>query len=141
MDDTLLNYNKAIVKSGDQEIEDFIERYGWVMHKTSTGLRYMIYQHGSGERAVHGKKATILYEVRLLNGDLCYSSADAGPKEFMIGRGGIETGAEEGILLMKVGDRAKFIVPSHLAFGLLGDQDKIPPQSALIYDIKLLKIN
>ena len=140
MDDTLLNYNKRIVKTEDEEIADFIKRYGWKMNKTSTGLRYMIYKHGSGEQAMKGKKATIIYEIRLINGNLCYSSKQSGPKEFTIGQGGIESGTEEGILLMKVGDRAKFIVPSHLAFGLLGDQDKIPPQSTLIYDIELLKL-
>ena len=111
------------------------------MTKTPTGLRYLIYKHGSGEKAMNGKKVTILYEIRLLNGNLCYSSAQLGPKEFTTGQGKFESGAEEGILLMKVGDRAKFIVPSHLAFGLLGDQDKIPPRSTLIYDIELLKIN
>jgi FKBP-type peptidyl-prolyl cis-trans isomerase len=41
---------------------------------------------------------------------------------------------------MHVGDRAKFIVPSHLAFGLLGDQNKIPQHATLVYDIELVKI-
>ena len=141
MDDSLLNYNKAVVKTEDQEIEDLIQRYGWKMVKTPTGLRYMIYKQGSGERAVKGKKTMIRYEVRLINGNLCYSSAEKGPKEFIIGQGAVEVGTEEGILLMRVGDRAKFIVPSHLAFGLLGDQDKIPPKSTLIYDIELIKLN
>jgi FKBP-type peptidyl-prolyl cis-trans isomerase FkpA len=141
MDDSLLNYNKAIVKTEDQEIDDFIQRYNWKMVKSSTGLRSMIYKHGSGEKAIKGKKATIRYEVRLINGNLCYSSSDQGPKEFIIGHGGVEAGTEEGILLMRVGDRAKFIVPSHLAYGLLGDQDRIPPKSTLIYDIELIKLN
>ena len=140
MDDTLLNYNKAIVRTEDQEIEDFIQRYGWKMIKTKTGLRYMIFRKGQGEMAVKGKKATIRYNIRLINGNLCYSSEQLGLKEFIIGQGGIESGAEEGILFMHVGDRAKFIVPSHLAFGLLGDQDKIPPQATLIYDIELLSL-
>ena len=141
MDDSLLNYNKAVVKTEDQEIEDLIQRYGWKMVKSPTGLRYMIYKHGSGERAVKGKKVTIRFEVRLINGNLCYSSAEKGPKEFIVGQGAVEVGMEEGILLMRFGDRAKFIVPSHLAFGLLGDQDKIPPKSTLIYDIELIKLN
>ena len=140
MDDSLLNYNKAVVKTEDQEIEDLIQRYGWKMVKSPTGLRSMIYRHGSGERAIKGKMAAIKYEVRLINGNLCYSSAEKGPKEFKIGQGGVEIGTEEGILLMHVGDRAKFIVPSHLAFGLLGDQDKIPPKSTLIYDIELINL-
>jgi len=141
MDDSLLNYNKTLVKTEDQEIEDFIQRYGWKMVKSPTGLRYMIYKHGSGERTVKGKKAMIRFEVRLINGNLCYSSAETGPKEFIIGQRGVEPGIEEGILLLKLGDRAKFIVPSHLAFGLLGDQDKIPPKSTIIYDIELIKLN
>jgi FKBP-type peptidyl-prolyl cis-trans isomerase FkpA len=141
MDDSVVNYNKAVVKTEDQEIEDLIQRYGWNMVKTPTGLRYMIYKHGSGERAVKGKKVTISYEIRLINGNLCYSHSEKGPKEFIIGHGEVEVGMEEGILLMRVGDRAKFIVPSHLAFGLLGDQDKIPPKSTLIYDIELIKLN
>jgi FKBP-type peptidyl-prolyl cis-trans isomerase FkpA len=141
MDDSVMNYNKAVVKTEDQEIEDLIQRYGWTMVKSSTGLRYMIYKHGSGERPVKGKIVTIRYEVRLINGNLCYSSAEKGPKEFKLGQGVVDVGTEEGILLMRVGDRAKFIVPSHLAFGLLGDQDKIPPKSTLIYDIELIKLN
>jgi FKBP-type peptidyl-prolyl cis-trans isomerase FkpA len=141
MDDSLINYNKAVVKTEDQEIEDLMLRYGWKMGISTTGLRYMIYKHGAGERAVKGKKAMISYEIRLINGNLCYSSAKTGPREVFLGHGDIEPGTEEGILLMRVGDRAKFIVPSHLAFGLLGDQDKIPPKSTLIYDIELLKLN
>jgi FKBP-type peptidyl-prolyl cis-trans isomerase len=46
----------------------------------------------------------------------------------------------EGIQLLHVGDKAIFILPSHLAHGLLGDEDKIPPHSAVIYDIELLGI-
>jgi FKBP-type peptidyl-prolyl cis-trans isomerase len=41
---------------------------------------------------------------------------------------------------MNVGDRAKFIVPSHLAFGLLGDQKMIPPQATLVYDVELINL-
>jgi len=140
MSDSVVNYNKKIVKESDQEIEDFIARYGWRMVKTPTGLRYYIYRHGSGERAKLGNKAIIRYETRLINGNLCYSSIKDGLKEILLGRSSNETGLEEGILLMKVGDRAKLIVPSHLAFGLLGDQDKIPPQSTLVYDVELIKI-
>jgi len=39
---------------------------------------------------------------------------------------------------MRQGDRAKLIVPSHLAFGLLGDLKKIPAGATLVYDIEIL---
>jgi FKBP-type peptidyl-prolyl cis-trans isomerase len=140
MSDSLVNYNRGVVRTEDQQIDDFITRYGWKMTKTGTGLRYLIFQKGHGVKAVKGKVAIIRYVLRFLNGTLCYSSDKDGLKEFKIGYGNVESGVEEGILLMHVGDRAKFIVPSHLAYGLLGDQKKIPQQATLVYDIELVKI-
>ena len=140
MSDTLVNYNRGVVRTEDQQIDDFISRYEWKMIKTGTGLRYLIFQKGQGVKAEKGKVAIIKYTLRFLNGTLCYSSDKDGLKEFKIGYGNVERGGEEGILLMHVGDRAKFIVPSHLAFGLLGDQKKIPQQATLVYDIELVKI-
>ena len=124
----------------DREIEDFIFRYHWKMTKSPTGLRYFIYTRGSGKKAEKGERATLQFTVRLLNGNLCYSSVVDGKKTFKIGYGGVESGLEEGILLLKVGDKAKFILPSHLAFGLLGDQNKIPQNASLVYDVELVEI-
>jgi FKBP-type peptidyl-prolyl cis-trans isomerase FkpA len=140
MSDSIVNYNKGVIRTEDQQIDDFIARYGWRVEKTPTGLRYLIYKKGTGPRSAKGKTAVIGYTVKLLTGALCYSSDKDGPREFRIGYGGVESGIEEGILLMRVGDRAKFIVPSHLAYGLLGDQKKIPQNATLVYDVELLKL-
>jgi len=140
MRDSLVKYNREVVRTEDQQIEDFISRYGWKMKQSGTGLRYMIFKNGTGKKAEKGKIAVIRFNVKLLNGNLCYSSDKDGLKEFRIGHGGIESGVEEGILYMRVGDRGKFIVPSHLAFGLLGDQNKIPRRATLVYDIELVKL-
>ena len=137
---SLLDANRKAVQTEDQQIDDFIKRYNWNMSQTGTGLRYNIYQNGKGKRAVEGKIAVINYEVSLLNGKVLYTSAVSGPKEFMIGRGGVESGLEEGILLMREGDHAKFIIPSHLAYGLAGDQNKITGKATLVYDVELLKL-
>jgi len=48
---------------------------------------------------------------------------------------------EEGLLLLHQGDKAKFIIPSHLAYGLLGDQKQIPPGATLVYDVELIQLN
>jgi len=140
MSDSLVNYNRGVLLTEDQQIDDFVARYGWKMEKSGTGLRYLIFKKGNGAKALKGKVAFISFTLHLLNGELCYSSDKDGLKEFKIGYGGVESGIEEGILLMHVGDRAKFIVPSHLAFGLLGDQKKIPQHATLVYDIELVKI-
>ena len=59
----------------------------------------------------------------------------------MIEKTDIESGLHEALKYMCTNDKALFILPSHLAHGLIGDQDKIPPLQSLIYDIHLIKIN
>ncbi|MFC2102438.1 FKBP-type peptidyl-prolyl cis-trans isomerase [Bacteroidota bacterium] len=138
-DDKLIDYNKRVVKTEDQQIEDFLQRYGWDVKQTSTGLRYLIYKKGSGRRGTVDMEVRFNYTIKLLNGMSVYSSDSLGEKSFILGHGRVESGLEEGMLLLREGDRAKFIIPSHLAFGLLGDQQKIPPGASLVYDVEILE--
>ena len=139
-DEKLIDYNRGVIKTEEQEIEDFLARYRWDMKQSSTGLRYLIYRKGNGRQAGTGMMARFHYSVGLLNGTLVYSSDSLEEKAFILGHGGVETGLEEGMLLLREGDRAKFIIPSYLAFGLLGDQRKIPPGATLVYDIDLIEL-
>ncbi len=138
--ESLLDANKKAVKTEEQQINDFLSRYKWNVTQTGSGLKYLIYENGNGEKAVEGNVVTFEYTVSLLNGIKVYTSQQDGPKEFLVGKGGVESGLEEGILLLREGDRAKLILPSHLAYGLAGDQDRIPPKTTIIYDIHLLKV-
>ena len=136
----MIKANRHMVKYENQNIQDFISRYHYQMKQTGSGLFYQIYQKGNGELAKKGKIVQLKYQVRLLNGEVVYNSDHEGIKEFLIGKGGVESGLEEGILLLHKGDKARFIIPSHLAFGLLGDREKIPEKATLVYDIELLNL-
>lgn len=140
IEEPLLNANKQATRIEDEQIENYINRHKWNMTKTGSGLRYAVYRKGNGPKAEVGKIAIIKYSVELISGEEIYSSEKEGAKEFLIGKGGVESGIEEGILLLHVGDHAKFVIPSHLGFGLIGDQNKVPPKSTLIYDIELLDL-
>jgi len=131
----LVPVNRFLVKKNEQNIENFIARKGWTMHQTPTGLWYMIYEKGKGEAGSKGKTISFTYNSYLLDGSRCYSSDSLGVKSFKIGNGKVESGLEEAALLLHNGDRARLILPPHLAFGLLGDNNKIPPQSPLLYDL------
>ena len=141
LDDSVANYNKQIVKTEIQEIDDYICRYHWEMKTTQTGLRYLIYKTGNGPFARPGDMVTIKYKINLLDGDLVYRSDSNTMFTFAIGKRKVVNGLEEGIMLMNKGGRAKLIVPSHLAFGLLGDLQKIPTRAVLVYDIELCFID
>lgn len=138
--ESLIRANKGLVTIDKERIEAFAERHQWEMSTTETGLWYQIYEHGTGDSARNGLIASLKYTVSLLDGTLCYSSDSTGEKTFLIGQGGVESGLEEGILLMRCGDKARFIMPPHLAHGLPGDNDKIPPRSTIVYQVELLNL-
>jgi peptidylprolyl isomerase len=76
-----------------------------------------------------------------LNDSLCYQASDADPKRIVVGHDNVETGLHEALQLLHVGDRAKIILPSHLAFGFTGDSGKIPQNASVVYDIHLLRVD
>lgn len=131
--------NKELAIQNEIDIKLYLEQYpSWKMTKTGSGLQYYIYKEGDGEKAQVGKIAQIESEVTLLDGTECYKTKDDEFESFVIDKSEIETGIQEGIKKMKVGDRAKLIIPSHLAHGLIGDMDKIPPLTTIVVDIHLI---
>lgn len=130
--------NRYLIKKEFDDICDYIERHELNVTQTGSGLCYCVLRPGDGKQIGRGEVISMDYEVRLLTGDVLYSSENDGIKTFVVGRGGVEAGLEEAVLNLHHGDIAEIIIPSHLAHGLLGDGNKIPPRATLIYRIKLL---
>jgi FKBP-type peptidyl-prolyl cis-trans isomerase len=138
--ESLMRVNKTLAHEENMSIERYIERRGFKMERTGTGLRYTILNPGSNPKAASGMRAKVNYRIELLDGTYCYSSDSLGPHVFKVDEDQIESGIHEGIKLLGKGGKAKFILPSHLAHGLLGDQDKIPAKSSVVYDIEVVEL-
>ncbi|QQS35858.1 MAG: FKBP-type peptidyl-prolyl cis-trans isomerase [Ignavibacteriales bacterium] len=109
---------------------------------TASGLKYIIIEKGSGEKAVTGKEAAVHYTGYLLNGTIFDSSIPRKePIEFILGKGMVIKGWDEGISLMSIGDKMKLIIPANLAYGERGSGDVIPPNSTLIFDVELVGLS
>ena len=87
-----------------------------------------------------GNTVTLEYELTSITGDLIYSSEKDGVKRFVVGGGPVESGLDEAVRYMHLGDVAKVIIPSHLAFGLPGDNNEITNRMTLVYLIKIVNI-
>ena len=135
-----MRVNREMIEEEIAFIETFVGLNGWQMTTSESGLWYMIYENGRGEKAATGKTATLEYTLSLLDSTICYSSAQSGAKSFRLGQGGVETGLEEGVLLMRAGDKARFIMPPHLAHGLSGDGVCIPRRAIILYDVELINL-
>ncbi|HET6244937.1 MAG: FKBP-type peptidyl-prolyl cis-trans isomerase [Bacteroidetes bacterium] len=136
----LIAANKNMVKKDDEQIKNYIKLHKIPMQESGTGLRYFISGKGIGEKAKTGQYATLNFKLTLLDGTLCYSSDENGPEEFLIGQANVESGLHEGITYMRVGEKGVFILPPHLAHGLLGDENKIPQRATLVYNVELLSL-
>ena len=109
--------------------------------ETDSGLRYQIIQKGTGKQATKGAGVSVHYKGQLLDGTVFDSSYKRKePIDFNVGLGQVISGWDEGIQLLKVGDKARFVIPSDLAYGDAGAGGVIPPGATLIFDVELMDV-
>jgi len=123
------------------ESEAKMEQLAAGFDKTDSGLRYKMIQKGDGKKAEAGKTVAVHYEGSLENGKVFDSSYPRKkPIEFRLGQGQVIEGWDEGIALLQVGDKARFVIPSDLAYGASGAGGVIPPHATLIFDVELMDV-
>ncbi len=123
------------------DAEAAMEKLAAGFEKTESGLRYQFIQRGEGKKAESGKTVAVHYEGSLENGKVFDSSYPRKkPIEFRLGQGQVIEGWDEGIALLQVGDKARFVIPSHLGYGSRGAGGAIPPNATLIFDVELMEV-
>ena len=132
--------NRYLVAEEEEEIDNYVRRHNLSMTATGTGLRYQIVSEGKGRQIEPGDMVTLQYDLFTITDDLIYSSNTDGVKRFVVSSGDAESGLHELMPLLKEGDVAKAILPSHLAYGLTGDQRQIKQHNTLVYHIKVVKV-
>ena len=110
--------------------------------QTDSGLRYQIIQEGTGQQVANGQTVSVHYKGQLLDGTVFDSSYKRQqPIDFVLGPGQVIPGWDEGVSLLKVGDTARFVIPSDLAYGSRGAGGVVPPDAALIFDVELVAVS
>ena len=121
--------------------ETEMEKLAAGFSKTDSGLRYQVLQEGQGTKAEKGKTVSVHYKGQLADGTVFDSSYKRNqPIDFALGVGQVIQGWDEGIQLLKVGDKARFVIPSNLAYGSAGAGGLIPPDATLIFDVELMDV-
>ena len=97
---------------------------------------------GTGTEAKAGATVSVHYTGTLTDGKKFDSSLDRGsPFSFVLGRGQVIQGWDQGVAGMKVGGKRKLTIPPELAYGARGFPPVIPPNSTLVFEVELLDVH
>lgn len=144
----------AVLKDEEQKnLKKYLDDNKITSSPTASGLYYLETTKGTGVQAEKGKKVSVMYVGKLVDGTIFDTNIPEiakksnmynegrkyEPLEFTIGNAEVIPGWEEGFSLMKSGGKARFIIPSALAYGQM-EQGPIKPFSTLIFDVELLKV-
>jgi FKBP-type peptidyl-prolyl cis-trans isomerase len=140
-EEALVGANRMMVHNDKVKIQEYSISNKLNLVESESGLWYGIIRQGNGRQVTKNTLVSLEYAVQLMDGTACYSSDSLGIKQFIVGKGGVESGLEEGVLMLKEGSEAVFIMPPHLAHGLTGDGNKIPARSIIIYNVKLVNVD
>jgi FKBP-type peptidyl-prolyl cis-trans isomerase len=116
-------------------LNDYLKTNNITVAPTASGLYYIELREGTGEKANAGDTVTVKYIGKLLNGTVF----DSGTFTFILGKGTVIKGWDEGIAMMRKGGVAQLIIPSNLAYGANG-AGTIQPYTTLLFSVELLDI-
>jgi FKBP-type peptidyl-prolyl cis-trans isomerase FkpA len=134
---------KQAKENNAKKLEEFKAKNGFANATvTASGLSYIIRKEGTGITPMPGDTVSVDYEGKFLDGKVFDASSRHGaPYTFPVGMQNVIPGWDEGLLLLKEGTEATFLIPSNLAYGEAGSPPTIPANAALVFDIKLVKVS
>ncbi len=143
--EALANAGKQ-AETDDKLLKDYFAKNKITATKTPSGLYYVITQKGLGENAKPGKKITMNYTGKTIDGNVFDSNTDTKfghvtPFTFALGQGQVIKGWDEGVQLLKLGSRGTLYIPSYLGYGATGAGKAIPPNAILIFDVEVTGID
>ncbi|MFK7995901.1 MAG: FKBP-type peptidyl-prolyl cis-trans isomerase [Granulosicoccus sp.] len=127
----------AASKAGEAYLAENAAREG--VSVTESGLQYEVITPADGDMPTEDSTVSVHYVGTLMDGTEFDSSVARGePASFPLK--GVIPGWTEGLQLMPVGSKYRFVIPSDLAYGERGAGQAIGPGETLIFEVELLEI-
>jgi FKBP-type peptidyl-prolyl cis-trans isomerase len=138
--EALIRVNRDAMRLEDRDIALYAQRQGLATVKSATGVHVQLLRDAPGEAVRPEQLAVVNYRLELLDGAVAYATEAGKPESFRVGHDDVESGLHEAIQQLSPGDSAIIIIPSYRAHGLIGDQERIPPRSSVVYRIGLVRV-
>ena len=132
--ENLINANRLIAQSEEQQIDSYVARRGWQMQRLDGGARVMETTPVAGRPVEYEDTVVIRYRVESLNGTVIYDRCD---DTVVVGRQRPTRGLDAALRTLHHGASARVILPSEQAYGVVGDGDRIGSRMVLVYEVKV----
>lgn len=138
--ESLINANRIIAQSEEQQIDAWLARRGWQLDRLSDGVR--VSEMGNCETYLgaaidYDDTVDIAYNVLTLGGDTIYRTRE---ERIVAGRHKPVHGLDAALRTLHEGALALVIVPSEQAYGVVGDGDRIRSRMVLVYNVEVKKV-
>jgi FKBP-type peptidyl-prolyl cis-trans isomerase len=129
------------ISEEDEALKNYITQNNITVEPTASGLFYLETEQGKGAKVENGKEVSVHYTGKFLNGQIFDSSVQRGePISFTIGTDPMIQGFVEGVLLMRQGGKATFLLPSDIAYGVSHPSAPIPPYTPLLFEVEIVDV-
>ena len=136
-------FGMAAFAQADQpivDLETYLSDQNIAAEATDYGLYYTITKQGTGRKPKVGDYLALNFKGKLLDGKVFQESDPADPFVFQIGYRQVIRGWDLGIRAFPLGSKGTIYIPSNLAYGKRGAGKEVPPNSALQFEVEVLKI-
>lgn len=122
----------------DEALQEYFKKNNITAKKQPSGLYYVVHEKTDNYKPLSGQTVSVNYTGKLMSGTVFDSNQGKAPLKFVLGRGQVILGWDEGIALLRKGEKATLYIPSHLAYGANPPTSKIPPNATLVFDVELV---
>ena len=134
--ENLINANKVIASSEQTQIDGYLSRRNWPTTQLPCGARMWEYEQAKGRQVDFEDTIVIRYKLSTLTDNTIYGETE---ERVVVGRHQVVTGVDEALLRMRKGSRAHIIIPSEAGYGVVGDGDRVPSRTVLVYDLAIVE--
>ena len=125
-------------KRGEDYLKENAAKEG--VQVTESGLQYSVITAADGAKPKPTDEVTVHYRGTLIDGTEFDSSYSRGaPTSFTLNQ--VIPGWTEGVQLMSIGSKYRFVIPYELGYGERGAGGQIGPFETLIFEVELIEIN
>ena len=130
--ENMINANRVVIQSEATQIEGYLQRRGMETTALPCGALYHEYTHGNGGTIAPDDTVVVTYRLEALDGTPFYTRQT---DTLTVGRRQVTVALDDLLLQVPYGSQAWLIAPSNAAYGVVGDGDRVPSRTVIVYNI------